>query len=159
MRRKCRASVTVAVPPERVWAVISDVRRVGEWSGECRECVWVEGADGPTSGARFRGRNRRGGVRWTRLNEVVLADRPHTFVWRTIARAPFLDSTEWRVSLAPDGAGTHISESFEVVKMSRLIEGLLWVAMPAHRDRSSDIAADLVRLKTVVEGAEADSTT
>jgi uncharacterized protein YndB with AHSA1/START domain len=154
MRRKCEASVTVAALPETVWAVISDVRRVGEWSGECRGCVWVEGADAPAPGARFRGRNRRGGVRWTRLNEVVLADRPHTLVWRTVARLPYLDSTEWRVNLVADGAGTRISESFEVLKMSRLMERMLWVAMPAHRDRTADLLADLGRLKAVVESAD-----
>ena len=156
MRRKCQASLTMAASPDAVWAVISDVSRVGEWSGECRGCVWVEGADAPAPGARFRGRNRRGGVRWMRLNEVVLADRPHTLVWRTVARAPYLDSTEWRVSLAADVAGTRISETFEVLKMSRLMERLLWVAMPAHRDRSSDLLADLGRLKGVVESADCD---
>ena len=156
MRRKCEASLTVAAPPEAVWAVISDVRRVGEWSGECRGCVWVEGADAPVSGARFRGRNRRGGVRWTRLNEVVLAERPRRFVWRTVARAPYLDSTEWRMSLAPEGTGTRISESFEILKMSRLMERMLWVAMPAHRDRTADLLADLGRLKAVVESADRD---
>jgi uncharacterized protein YndB with AHSA1/START domain len=156
MRRKCEASVTVAASPEAVWSVISDVRRVGEWSGECAGCVWIEGADAPTSGARFRGRNRRGGVRWTRLNEVVLADRPNRLVWRTVARAPYLDSTEWRMSLAPDGEGTRISESFEVVKMSRLMERMLWVAMPAHRDRTADLLADLGRLKAVVEKVDRD---
>lgn len=156
MRRRCEASVTMAARPEAVWAVISDVRRVGEWSGECRGCDWVGGADAPVSGARFRGRNRRGGFRWARLNEVVLADRPHRLVWRTVAQAPYLDSTEWQVSLVPDGTGTRVSESFEVLKMSRLMERMLWLAMPAHRDRTADLLADLSRLKAVVESTHRD---
>lgn len=154
MRRRCEASVTVAASPEAVWAVISDVHRVGEWSCECRGCVWVEGADGPVPGARFRGRNRRGGFRWTRLNEVILADRPRRLVWRTIPRAPYLDSTEWRVSLDADGAGTRVRQSFEVLEISWLMERLLWVGMPAHRDRTGDLVADLDRLKAVVESAD-----
>ncbi|HZP28186.1 MAG TPA: SRPBCC family protein [Acidimicrobiia bacterium] len=154
MRHECEASVTVAAVPEAVWAVVSDVTRVGEWSGECRGCEWVGDARGPAVGARFRGRNRRGGFRWTRLNEVVTADAPHTLVWRTLARTPYFDSTEWRITLADDGAGgTRVTESFQLLKMSRLFERLLWVVMPAHRDRSGDLAADLGRLKVVVESA------
>jgi uncharacterized protein YndB with AHSA1/START domain len=152
MRQTCEATVTVAATREAVWVVISDVTRVGEWSGECRGCVWVDGADGPAVGARFRGRNRRGGFRWTRLNEVIVADAPHTFAWRTLESVPYFDSTEWRLTLADDGAGrTRVTESFEVLKMPRWMERLLWVVMPAHRDRSHDLAADLDRLKAVVE--------
>jgi hypothetical protein len=151
VRRNCEADVTVAASPEAVWAVISDVTRVGEWSGECRGCVWIDGADAPRPGARFRGRNRRGGLRWSRLNEMVLADSPHTLVWRTVARAPYLDSSEWRVSLVEDGVGTRVTESFEVLKIPRLMEWLVWFAMPAHRDRTADLVEDLGRLKVVVE--------
>src|ERR1700681_2222594 len=154
LQRLCEASVTVAASPEAVWAVISDVTRVGQWSGECRGCVWVDGADAPTPGARFRGRNRRGGVRWSRLNEVTEVDRPHALVWRTVARAPYLDSTEWRISLAEEGAGTRVSQSFQVLKLSRLLEGLFLLVMPAHRDRTTDLIQDLARLKRVVESGD-----
>ena len=154
MRRNCEADITVAASPEAVWAVISDVTRVGEWSGECRGCVWVDGADAPRPGARFRGRNRRGGLRWSRLNEVVLADSPRGFVWRTVARAPYLDSSEWRVSLVEDGVETRVTESFEVLKIPRLMEWLVWFAMPAHRDRTADLVEDLGRLKVVVESGD-----
>jgi uncharacterized protein YndB with AHSA1/START domain len=157
MRRKCEASVKISASPEAIWAVISDVTRVGEWSGECRRCEWVGDARAPVPGARFRGRNHRGGVRWTRLNEVIGVARPHTLVWRTVARAPYLDSTEWRMSLVEEGEGTRVSESFQVLKMSRLIEAILWLAMPAHRDRNTELADDLARLKGVVEsGGGAD---
>ncbi|MGH3769835.1 MAG: SRPBCC family protein [Pseudonocardiaceae bacterium] len=43
-------SLTVAAPPERVWALVSDVTRVGDWGGEC---VGAEGVEGPAVGARF----------------------------------------------------------------------------------------------------------
>ena len=41
MRRDCEARITIEAPVEDVWNVISDVTRVGEWSGECRRCEWV----------------------------------------------------------------------------------------------------------------------
>lgn len=59
MRRKCDADVVLEAPPEGAWAVVSDITRVGEWSGECRGCSWTEGYSGAEPGARFKGKNRR----------------------------------------------------------------------------------------------------
>ena len=121
--------------------------------------MWVDGADAPEAGARFRGRNRRGGLRWSRLSEVVLADRPHTLVWRTIAHVPYLDSSEWRVSLVEDGTGTRVTQSFHVLTIPRLMERLIWLVMPARRDRTTDLAEDLARLKDVVESGDGSPAT
>jgi uncharacterized protein YndB with AHSA1/START domain len=54
--------------PERVWELVSDVTRIGRYSPETFEAEWLDGADGPAVGARFRGhvkRNGRGPVYWT----------------------------------------------------------------------------------------------
>lgn len=153
MRRSCEASTMIDAPIEAVWRVVSDVTRAGEWSGECRGCDWVGGADSPVVGAQFRGRNRRGSMRWTRLNQVDRAEPPHTFVWRTIARFPYLDSVEWQLNLAQDGQRTRVTEAFNILRLSKAMEGALHVVMPAHRDRSTDLAADLARLKSLVEAA------
>ncbi len=154
MRRTCEASVVIGAPPVKIWRVVADVTRVGEWSGECRGGAWVGGATAPAAGARFRGRNRRGGVRWTRLNEVVRAEAPHTLVWRTVARPPYPDSVEWQLSLAPVAGGTLVTESFNVLHIPRVMEWGIGIVMPAHRDRSGDLADDLGRLKALVEQDE-----
>ena len=65
-----RGSVTVhmAAPADRVWDLVSDITRVGEFSPETFEAQWLDGASGPALGARFRGhvrRNGRGPVYWT----------------------------------------------------------------------------------------------
>jgi hypothetical protein len=151
VRRHCEASAVIEAPIDAVWDVVSDVTRVGEWSGECQGCAWVEGADSAVPGAKFRGRNRRGSLRWTRLNQVIKAEAPHTFVWRTVTRFPYLDSVEWKLILAAEGSKTRITEAFEILRLSKAMEGVLNVIMPAHRDRSSDLASDLDRLKSLVE--------
>ncbi|MGH3733011.1 MAG: SRPBCC family protein [Acidimicrobiales bacterium] len=151
MRRECEASIAIEATPEAVWGVISDVTRVGEWSGECQGCVWVDGFHAVAPGARFRGRNRRGGLRWTRVNEVVAVDAPHELVWITVPSGPYLDSVEWRLSLTADAEGTLVRESFRVLRIPRLMEWGIAVVMPAHRDRTTDLADDLARLKLVVE--------
>jgi uncharacterized protein YndB with AHSA1/START domain len=151
MRRSCEASAVIEAPIDAVWNVVSDVTRVGEWSGECQGCAWVGGADSPVPGAQFRGRNRRGSMRWTRLNQVISAEPPHAFVWRTVARFPYLDSVEWKLILVEEGSSTRITEAFEILRLSKAMEGVLNVIMPTHRDRSADLAADLDRLKSLVE--------
>jgi uncharacterized protein YndB with AHSA1/START domain len=151
VRRSCEASAVIGAPIDAVWRVVSDVTRVGEWSGECQGCAWVGGTDSPVPGAQFRGRNRRGSMRWTRVNQVIRAEPPHALVWRTVARFPYLDSTEWQLRLAEDGSATRVTEAFEIVRLSRAMERFLDVVMPAHRDRSTDLASDLDRLKSLVE--------
>ena len=151
MRRMCAAETVINAPAEAIWAVVADVRRVGEWSAECRGCAWAGDSDAPVPGARFRGANRRSWLRWTRLNEIIVAQAPRRLVWRTIPSGPYPDSVEWQVDLVPDDGRTRVRESFVVLVMPRLMEWLIWLAVPAHRDRTSDLERDLERLKHLVE--------
>jgi len=155
MRRMCAAETVIDAPAEAIWAVVCDVTRVGEWSGKCRGCSWVGEAGAAVPGARFRGANRRSWLRWTRLNEIIAADEPRQLIWRTIASGPYPDSVEWQIDLVSCNGGTLVRESFTVLAMPRLMEWLLWVAVPAHRDRTSDLESDLGRLKALVENGPA----
>jgi uncharacterized protein YndB with AHSA1/START domain len=151
MKRTCSAETVIDAPAEAIWAVVCDVTRVGEWSGECRGCSWVGEARAPVPGARFRGANRRSWFRWTRLNEIIAVDEPFRLNWRTIPSGPYPDSVEWRIDLAPEDGGTRVRESFTVLAMPRLMEWLLWLVVPAHRDRTHDLQSDLERLKRLAE--------
>jgi hypothetical protein len=63
----------------------------------------------------------------------------------------YTDSVEWRIVLTPESDGTRVSESFEVLRLSKALEAVLGVVMPAHKDRTADLADDLQRLKDLVE--------
>jgi uncharacterized protein YndB with AHSA1/START domain len=151
MRRSCEARVEIAASPETVWAVVTDVTRVGEWSGECRGCEWVDGTKGAVPGARFRGRNRRLYARWTRTNQVFVADEPHRFVWRTMPGGIYPDSVEWEVALEEHSTGTGVRLSYSIITVPRAMEILIDVFFPPHRDRTDDLTGDLGRLKALVE--------
>src|SRR5690242_21846702 len=69
------ASTRIAAPPERVWELVADVTRMGEWSPECYRCEWLSVQPGPRVGAHFRGHNRQGPFRWS-LECVVTACTP-----------------------------------------------------------------------------------
>lgn len=154
LKRHIEVSVHIDAPPEAVWEAVADVSRSGEWSGECLQCEWIDGASSAEPGARFQGRNVRRGHGWNRVNEVVRADLVRELIWRTLPTAIAPDSTEWRIVLEPEADGTRVSEEMRVLRMSRPMEIFLYWYMPPHRDRTADLIEDLGRLKKVVESGQ-----
>jgi hypothetical protein len=131
----------------QVWAVISDVTRIGEWSHECRAAWWLDEADGPSPGVRFRGSNRAGWARWGRTCEIVTVDPPRQLVWRTVPTPLFPDSTRWAIRLEPTSDGrTLIRQSFTVLRAPWLLDRLYARLIPAHQDRDAGLAQDIVRV-------------
>jgi hypothetical protein len=151
--KTCSTEVHVAALPEAVYAVVADVTRTGEWSHEAVEVDWVDGATHAVPGARFRGRNRQGRSRWTRRCEVVTAEAPATFAFRTVPSAVYRDSSLWTFTIEPDGRGSRLRQTYEVLKLSPLLDRLFYVIVPAHRDRSAALRADLERLARLAEAA------
>ena len=106
----------------------------------------------PASAAR----NRVGRVRWARTNEVVTADRPRTFAWRTLPTAFYRDSTRWTITCEPVDGGTRIAQRFEVLALSAFMARVIYVVTPAHRDRSAALRHDLERLGALAEQQPAE---
>lgn len=151
--RSCEASVVVDAPIDAVWALVSDVTRTGEWSIECRGAEWLDGANGPVTGARFRGRNRRNGTRWSRICEVLDVDAPQRLAWRTLPTRLLPDSTRWEFELTPAGNGTTVTERMRVLQIPAVYDRLFAAMLPQHRDRTPDLAADLARIKAHLEAS------
>ena len=150
--REGSVETLVDASPEQVWAVLTDVTRVGEWSHECRETVWLGGGSaGPEVGARFRGRNKAGLVRWGRACEITVADPPRRFAYRT-GGGWVGDSTEWTFDLEPVGSGTRIVQSFKVLALPRWADVVICLLVPEHQDRRAALAEDLVRLGRLAGG-------
>jgi uncharacterized protein YndB with AHSA1/START domain len=146
VQKNTRVEVDVDAPVQDVWAVVSDVTRVGEWSHECRSAQWTSGTARAAPGARFRGRNRARGLSWSRTCEIVAVEEPHSLTWRTVPSRLYPDSTEWRIGLQPSERGTRITQTFRVLRAPWLLDRLYAQLIPAHRDRDARLEADLVRL-------------
>ena len=144
--RNGQVSVEVDATPEQVWTLLTDITRAGEWSHETRGGEWLDGATGPTPGARFRGRNQNGRSKWSRQCEVVDADAPRAISWRTIPAVLYRDSTIWTYELEPSERGCRITQRFEVVHIGPVMDRLFYAVIPAHRDRSEALAGDVRRL-------------
>jgi hemerythrin-like domain-containing protein len=151
VQREGSTAVVVAADIDAVWDVVRDPTRVGEWSHECVDGEWVGDATEARPGARFRGRNRQGLIRWGRLCEVVSAD-PYQLVWRTVPTRLYPDSTEWAIRLEPVDGGTRIEQTFQVVK-GTMLEPVYATILPAHRDRSDALQQDLERIGAVAAEA------
>jgi hypothetical protein len=137
-------SVVVEAGIDEVWEVVRDPTRVGEWSHECVDGEWVGDITEARPGARFRGRNQQGVIRWGRVCEVLRAE-PYELVWRTVPTRLYPDSTEWALRLEPVDGGTSVEQRFQVVKGTKL-EPLYVALLPAHRDRTEALTQDLERL-------------
>jgi uncharacterized protein YndB with AHSA1/START domain len=96
-------SLTVAAPPERVWALASDITRVGDWGGECVGAQWVDGADSPAVGARFLGHQVREDRKWETTSVIIESQPSVSFAWAV--GDPANASATWRYQLASDGSG------------------------------------------------------
>ncbi len=134
--------------PEAVWALLADVTRTGEWSPECRGGRWLDGATTAVVGARFRGVNRWGLVRWTRVCEVVTAQPGRELSWRTVPSRLTPDSTLWRFRLEPVDGGTRVVQSYEVLlPLPEVLQrAVLRFSMPHHADMRPHMALSLERL-------------
>jgi uncharacterized protein YndB with AHSA1/START domain len=149
------ASVHVNASPEKVYDLVSDVRRMGEWSPECRHCEWLDGATGPAVGARFKGSNRNGIARWSTKPRVVAADEGREFAF--VVGFAGKDITKWSYRFEPDGDGTKVTESFELVTDMPGSVAFFEKYVMRIKDRRADLVenmnATLTRIKAAVEGS------
>ncbi|MCD9624783.1 SRPBCC family protein [Rhabdothermincola salaria] len=149
-------SVDVARPADDVYALVSDPTRIGEWSPECHTAVWLSDERGV--GARFKGTNRSGRNRWSRVCEVV-EDRPgREFAYRTVPGfGPSADSSVWRFSVHPTDEGCRLTQSLQPVKPpQRWFRPIIRRSMPHHLDMREQMRATLEAIRAT---AEADTET
>jgi uncharacterized protein YndB with AHSA1/START domain len=147
------ASVHVDAPPEKVYDTVTDVTRMGEWSPETVRCEWLDGATGAAVGARFKGSNKNGLVRWSTKPRVVAVDNGKEFAFVTDFRGK--DMTRWTYRFEPDGDGTRLTESFEMMNDMPGVIDFFERHLMRVKDRKSDLEQNMQstieRIKAAVE--------
>ena len=128
MTESVSVSREMAAPPEEVWALVSDLTRMGEWSPEAKGGRWAGGVDGPAVGAVFKGRNRNGRYRWPTNVAVIECDPPRRFAFRL--NIPFMGGCDWVYDIEPTGEGCRVTESWvdfrkrSLVVVGRILSGV-----------------------------------
>ena len=146
-------TVHMAASPDQVWALVSDVTRIGSYSPETFEAEWIGDATGPAVGARFRGHVKRNGVGptyWTTC--VVSACVPgSTFGFDVLTGGKALNT--WTYTIEPAAGGSDVTESFRLAHTLPL--RLYWAVLGRARGRTNrnGMLATLEAVKAEVERA------
>jgi len=146
-----KGQLHISAPPKKVYQLISDVTRMGEWSPECYKCEWLDGATAPVVGARFRGYNRRGWLKWTTTPRITEADPGLVFAFE-VDQWGGRNRTIWRYEFEPEEGGTRLTESFHVLKYVRIVTRLFYGG-PQRRQAELEegVRQTLKRIKAVAE--------
>ncbi len=103
-------SIEINADAEVVYDVLSDLRRMGEWSPENRGGEWLDGGSGAV-GDRFEGHNKIGEREWSVVAQVTKADRGTEFQFVTgDPAAPFV---RWSYRLS-GSSPTTLTEVWDV---------------------------------------------
>lgn len=98
-----RDSIHVAASPERVWALVGDVRRLPDWSPQVDSTRLRSGFDSVRLGTQFTNRNSDGELVWTTHAEVVRFEPQREIAFRVEENWVI-----WSFTLTPVGDGVEL---------------------------------------------------
>lgn len=100
-------SIDINATPEQVWAVVSDLKRMGEWSPQCKKMIIRGGTVG--LGTKTININRRGPLVWPTTSKVVRFAENQEIGFRVAE-----NHTVWSFTLTPTDSGVTVTERREV---------------------------------------------
>jgi hypothetical protein len=147
-------SIHMAALPGVVYELVADVTRMPEFSPEIRRCTWLDGATGPTVGARFAAVNKvQRGPAWTNKPVVTVVEPGRAFAFARTEK--FGGTVEWTYRFETEGDGTRVTESYEVTRPIPRIGWFVIGGLFGRKDRRADLRAGmeqtLERMRTVAE--------
>jgi uncharacterized protein YndB with AHSA1/START domain len=148
--RELRAETVVDAPPGRVWAVLADLSRMGEWSPELVRMVPLK-PGGLRVGQWYLGINRRKGVVWPTRSVVAEVSAGRRLAWDTRS-----SGARWIWELSAEGEATRVVHRRPVPRsltlMSRLFAPAFLGGNDVHAEElEAGMAQTVSRLKAAVE--------
>ena len=148
-------TVHMKAPVEDVWALVSDVTRIGEFSPETFEATWTHGATGPAVGARFKGHVKRNGVGptyWTPCTVTKCVEPgANGAVFEFGVGLDKNPINTWGYRMQAENGGTRVTEYFRLTP-AWYIRGY-WLVLGRLRSKTNErgMRTTLGRMKAVVE--------
>jgi hypothetical protein len=140
---------TIAAPPATLYAMVSDLPRMSEWSPICTGCRWDDESRAATVGVWFTGSNSSGGRQWETRSEVVAADPGERFEFVVGGAAE--GWVRWSYSFVPVVDGTEVTEGWQILRLVPHMGGTDEELL-ALKDRTlANIATTLDNLKNAAE--------
>ncbi|MGV9826931.1 SRPBCC family protein [Gordonia sp. NPDC003429] len=147
-------SIDIDATPAQVWAVLSDLARMGEWSPQCKK-MFVLG--GPVKlGTRTVNINRRGALVWPTTSKVVRF-APNQEIGFRVAE----NHTVWSYAITPnESGGVRVTERREVAGSttkvsSTLVDLVFGGADSFEAELKVGMAETLGKVKKAAESATA----
>lgn len=143
-----QAQVDINAPVSTVWALISDLRRMPQWSPQCR---WMRPFGPLRQGTRTLNLNRRNRMFWPTISTVVEVVPEKKLAFRVDA-----NRTIWSYELEPIAEGTRVIESRHaengVSAFSNLTQNaLLGGSTNFERELLEGMNTSLARIKAAAE--------
>ncbi|WP_206488912.1 SRPBCC family protein [Rhodococcus sp. KRD162] len=118
MSKTLEATIDIAASPETVWKIVSDLRRMSEWSPQCTKMKVLGGTIG--TGTRTLNINRKGLLVWPTTAKVVTFEPNRELAFRVIE-----NKTTWSYTLTPTAGGTTVVEKREAPTGTSNVSSLL----------------------------------
>ncbi len=148
------AEVLIQAPPQKVYELVSNLERMGEWSPECYRCEWLGEAEGLTVGARFKGWNRHGRMKWATTCRIITAEPSQELAWEVVESSDRV-ATRWRYRFEASDGGSKLVESFEAFYLPLWLRLIQLLFMGGRHGRTASLQngmrRTLERIKAVVE--------
>ena len=148
----------VQASPSRIWDLVTDIALPARLSPELQRVEWLDGAEGPTVGARFAGHNQHRLIgEWQTISHVIELEERRVFCWAVVdedglfgtpSRHPSRPLATWRFELEPEEAGTRLRH------IARIGPGRSGVSLAIDRapEREEEIVAfRITELRTNIE--------
>lgn len=147
--RELRAETYVDAPPERVWALLTDLSRMPDWSPELVRMVPLK-RGGLRVGQWYLGINKRKAVVWPTRSVVAEVEPGRRLTWDTRS-----SGARWIWELVPEGDGTRVVHSRPVPKgvtvTSKVFAPLFLGGSAGHADElEAGMAETVARLKAAL---------
>jgi uncharacterized protein YndB with AHSA1/START domain len=145
-----QTQIDIDAPVDKVWELITDTRRMPEWSPQCRKMKTF----GPLrQGTRTLNVNRRKRLYWTTTSTITEVIPQRKFAFRVNT-----NNTIWSYELEPTATGTRVVESRHaengVKPASNFLVNMLFGGVPSFEDELVDgMNASLARIKAAAENA------
>ena len=140
------ATVEIKASPDEVWQVVSDLRRMPEFSPELRK-AFVIGT--PGVGANIIGVNRRKAVVWPTTSKVVRWEPGQAVAWKTRE-----SGATWVYELEPTATGTSVTGRRVLPKFTlgtSLLGPVIGGAQGHDAELAEGIRTTLERIRSTVE--------
>ncbi|MDF3310402.1 SRPBCC family protein [Rhodococcus sp. T2V] len=150
MATTLEASIDIDATPQDVWAVVSDLKRMGEWSPQCRKMRVLGGV--VEAGTKTVNINRKGFLVWPTTSKVVKFQPNKAIAFRILE-----NRTIWSYELEPTASGTKVIERREApTGTSKVSQFLVKTVLGGNEDFEVDLVngmnTTLARIKSAAEG-------